>query len=781
LNAFKILISLACLPILAGYYYSYNQSLFSLFSSILFIVLFSSATLITTTRLNQWLAFILNLLVFLSILVFEIMLSVSYYLQGEGFNERFFFHFTWGTIQSTWSNYPALFWLVILLLCGFSVLIYQVSQKNLFKSYSLKTAIILFLIALIPHSAVKEYTQYQLNQTSGSQSDWSIERLESLGLNMASATPGHKTSAEPGKNLVLIYMESLESIYTNEDNFKTLTPNLNQYKKNGVWFSNLYQTPGTSWTIAGVSSSLCGTPLLSDNATHGNDIMLQGFLNNATCLSDTLHNAGYEQHYLGGATLEFAGKGAFLRHHAYDKVTGLDELLPDYNNKDYLTSWGFYDDTLFDMAVDKFQTLADEGSPFNLTLLTLDTHHPKGHPSASCTPYAAIDNSILHAVHCTDQLVDRFIQRISKHPAWADTIVVLFSDHLSMRNDAEPYYPRGKERKLSFIVLNSALSGQIETPGTHMDVAPTILDLLNVTHNNQFLAGQSLLKERNPALLKADKQTVLTAIRHVNSHFLTRKGSQLCPDQTFELSAQSKKQLMIGNYNLSLSYQGHTISNSIFRSNLAQITFFNKERQIKQAFIVSKKDVPDLVKKNAALDFLLLHAEQEELKLYFGDNNGLVNIPLTMGKKIKKLDVSLNHCFEPSALSSAGLSQKRILLTDLAAYKKQCKTTPEQFQAFYHKDQQQIIVPIVLVNDTAYSATFQKQDQQSLFTMTDHEQISVSQNQKELHKTLCLPELSTINLYLPQLNINDKAHDITLPIKTETGQLIIPETLQSLF
>ena len=49
--------------------------------------------------------------------------------------------------------------------------------------------------------------------------------------------------------------------------------------------------------------------------------------------------------------------------------------------------------------------------PFNLTLLTVDTHHPTGNASHSCSKYGAIDNSILHAVHCTDYLVGRFIER----------------------------------------------------------------------------------------------------------------------------------------------------------------------------------------------------------------------------------------------------------------------------------------------------------------------------------------------------------------------------------
>lgn len=636
-------------------------------------------------------------------------------------------------------------------------------------------------MTLLPHSAIKEFSQYQLSQISDNRTNWTIDQLEELGLNVKTIRAENKIDAKSGKNLVLIYMESLEAIYTDETDFKSLTPNLNHYKQIGSWFSDIHQTPGTSWTIAGVSSSMCGTPLLSDNNNHGNDIMSQGFLNSAVCLSDILHQAGYQQSYLGGASLEFAGKGAFLREHHYDDVSGLNELLADYKDKDYLSGWGFYDDTLFDMAVEKFSMLADREQPFNLTLLTLDTHPPKGHPSASCSPYKAIDNSMLHSVHCTDQLIGRFIKKISSHPAWKDTIIVLFSDHLSMRNDAEPFYPKDKKRKLSFIILNTELSGEIKTVGTHMDLTPTILELLQVKHHQNFLLGQNLLKKTSADSTlvnndKVDKTKLYSAIRYVNSQKLTHKESGLCTtEQKFRLQSKPNQHLSIGNYNMALTYEGYSLSDFFFKKNkLALITFFDQKKQIKKTLIISQYDIPGLIKETASLDFILLLSEQENLTLYFGHDNELSPIPLAKNTLLHKLNVNLDHCFDPPAFSF----ENKVLLSDLKSLIKQCTAPPSTLQATYLKSRQQLQIPAVLVNNIAYSATLQKHKQEHFFTLTHYKKITGNQK----IDNYCLPTLSSVSLHIPKLELMDKEQNITLSIsKDNTGQLLIPPVLQTLF
>ncbi|MDM8568775.1 sulfatase-like hydrolase/transferase, partial [Thiotrichales bacterium HSG1] len=231
-------------------------------------------------------------------------------------------------------------------------------------------------------------------------SEFDISKLSELGLNSDAITP-KRLSATAGKNLVFIYLESLESIYLEETIFPELTPNIKNFITTGLSFTNMYQTNGTGWTIAGIVSSQCGTPLLDNNSiANGNDILQADLLVNAICLGDVLNKAGYVQEYMGGASGKFAGKKSFFNNHKYDKISGLNDLVTDNNSY----GWGIYDDALFQIAAKKYVQLADNNKPFNLTLLTLDTHHPEGRPSPSCKAYAHRDDSILNAVYCTDQL-----------------------------------------------------------------------------------------------------------------------------------------------------------------------------------------------------------------------------------------------------------------------------------------------------------------------------------------------------------------------------------------
>lgn len=346
--------------------------------------------------------------------------------------------------------------------------------------------------------------------------EWEKLRLNKRALQSDTAP------ALAGKNLVMVFMEGFDKLYTDETVFPGLTPNILALNKQGWQLENLRQRSGTDWTMAGLVSSLCGTPILHNQVFTSNQIMFTKFLNRAVCLPDILHNAGYKQSFMGGASLVFAGKGIFLNQHSFDHVYGLDELKGNLPDPTYRGGWGLFDDSLFELALQEFDKYSQKDVPFNLTLLTIDTHHPAGNASRSCPKYSNIDNSILHAVHCTDYLVGNFIRQLQSKPAFANTVVVLLSDHLAMRNDAYPLFPKGYHRRLYFNVLNSDLLGSSDVLASPMDLAPTILHLLGVTHSTAFLAGSDLLSnaERSKLDQVTDAQRDRT-IAFLNSKYLT--------------------------------------------------------------------------------------------------------------------------------------------------------------------------------------------------------------------------------------------------------------------
>ena len=266
---------------------------------------------------------------------------------------------------------------------------------------------------------------------------------------------------------------------------------------------------GTEWTIAGVTASQCGVPLITTGAGGNSMDGLDRFLPGATCLGDLMRTAGYRLSYLGGASLQFGGKGKFYTTHGFDQVEGREELVGDLADDDYLSDWGIFDDSLLDMAYDRFVKLSESREKFGLFLLTLDTHHPDGHVSRACqgSVYGDGSNPMLNAVACSDRIISDFVNRIMASEYAGNTVVVIVSDHLAMYNRAWDLLNKNgrRARRNMFMVLGPGRikPGRITKPGTTLDIGPTILEQLDLGTPDLGL-GRSLLGEE-PTLMETFK------------------------------------------------------------------------------------------------------------------------------------------------------------------------------------------------------------------------------------------------------------------------------------
>lgn len=314
--------------------------------------------------------------------------------------------------------------------------------------------------------------------------------------------PSLEPVAQP-RNLVFLYLEGLERTYFDESLFPGLIDGLRSLEREGTTFTDISQVWGTGWTIGGMVSSQCGIPLvttpLGGNSMSGMDRFLPG----ALCIGDLLAQRGYRLDYMGGARRLFAGKGQFYETHGFHSVEGVDELESNLDDPGYKSAWGLYDDTLFDLAARRFEELSGSESPFGLFLLTLDTHNPYGHLSNPCREmrYGGGANSILNAVYCSDKLATQFIRRIRSSPHSANTLIVIASDHLALRNTATAQLEAGRRRNFFLVLLPENPPPQaVDKPGSMLDIAPTVLSLLGFEVDalglgkNLMLPGHSLVE-----------------------------------------------------------------------------------------------------------------------------------------------------------------------------------------------------------------------------------------------------------------------------------------------
>jgi len=493
--------------------------------------------------------------------------GVSYYMQADTFNARFFAHLNPGNLRTGLRAFPAMIGggtaLFLAMLFASVALLAWMAHRGRQRPATIRsgpaviTLVILMLIVLGVDSAPRRLVAYLARTQQAAHFADTPRGRAVAGLLDLHPVPEKKVIAAPGKNVVWIYMESLERVYWDSKAFPGLTPNLDRLRKRGLDFSGFETFSGANYTMAGLFASQCGVPLFTSafaglDTVAGNNTDVSTFHPKIACFGDVLHKAGYRQVYMGGAPIVFSSKGLFFRLHGYDEALGLQELEAETGGKLPESGWGLFDSVLFKLALARYQKLAAARKPFNLTLLTLDTHPPDGRPSPGCPKYAASSNSMLQGVHCTDYLLGNFIDALSKQPEWANTVVVIMSDHLMMRNDAESLFPRNYHRQPALLILNAG-EGARPARMYHMDIAPTVLDAMGVRSNATFIAGSDRSASDAGGSELADDAVTGAVLRkalwsRVNEFKLCKKDTLIgwTPDGGFD----------VGGRELKMSYRG---------------------------------------------------------------------------------------------------------------------------------------------------------------------------------------------------------------------------------
>ncbi len=442
-----------------------------------------------------------TLLLLLSIISFfwavlTFLLGISYYIQGTGFNDQFFYHLDLNTLNIAVLAFGGLFLPAGLYIVIATAAPFVLSRFPTSDQVGRIPVAILWSLSVLTNYPVYSYLDYRVE--SG-QEQPSYERVSETGSpSVNSATELSLQSQH--KNIILIYAEGIEQLFFQHEIFGDILPELRKLSDQAKLFTNVHQVKGTGWTMGGIVASQCGFPVLVSNHLASNSTMasVRNPYADQPCLADILSDRDFTTVYMGGAPLEFAGKGNFLRTHGYQEILGKAALLERLDDKDYIEGFGLYDDSLFDFAVEKLTELESEKNPYLLTILTLDSHHPNGRPSKSCN--ALVDNKdpMSNAIYCSDQLLAKFVRDAMKKVDKKKTIIILMSDHLSMRNTLSKKIKEHKDqRRLTFMLFDMSTPSEIDKKMTHFDIAPTILDAARVDGFSTLARGTSAYSSDN--------------------------------------------------------------------------------------------------------------------------------------------------------------------------------------------------------------------------------------------------------------------------------------------
>ncbi|WP_246021073.1 sulfatase-like hydrolase/transferase [Arthrobacter echini] len=259
------------------------------------------------------------------------------------------------------------------------------------------------------------------------------------------------TGDENKRNLVLIYLESGEATLEDDQLFEkdAFTPLKDVTEAADGWQSidGFQQYDGGGWTMSGLTSTQCGVPLrpalgFVEGSSEKPSDDVETYLAGTTCLGDVLADHGYTNVFLGGANLRFAAKDVFLRTHDYSEISGLaDWRVAGDPESSFRSDWGLSDERLMAHAMDTVDELHAEsertGEPFNLSLLTLDTHEP-----VHVYDYCDVDtqNPVTSVFSCSMTQVAGFVDHLESRGYLEDTAVVIMGDHLKHLGMAETFH-----------------------------------------------------------------------------------------------------------------------------------------------------------------------------------------------------------------------------------------------------------------------------------------------------------------------------------------------------
>lgn len=462
-------------------------------SELLSLALFLASVVIYAWKAgrNTW-WFTATLIVLGLFVVLNITLYASDYFTGDGINDAVLYTLTNSLTGAGVSKYilPGA-GLILALIAVFSALGWILRRRR-HMPFHFGYSLLALMLALGSVDASPAF--HQITELVKSQSRESSPDFDTWYKVPAKSIP------DPKLNLVYIYGESLERTYFDNAAFPDLTPELGAIKNNSIDFTHTAQLPGTDYTIAGMVASQCGIPLFAPFEGNASASMSSFFPQNL-CLGDILKNSGYENHFVQGANLRFAGKDVFLKSHGFDHLVGAEELKSQVADPAYRNDWGFYDDTVLDEVWKKYEELSKSGKRFSLFTLTVDTHHPDGFISRTCDRKRyEMDgklNQSFSAVTCSQQHIAALIQKIQASPWYKDTVIVVSSDHLAMNNTAWKYLSKQDRNNLFFVLRGDKPQQDVSgIKRNTMDNGATVLDILGgdnfIGLGRSSLSGQSL-------------------------------------------------------------------------------------------------------------------------------------------------------------------------------------------------------------------------------------------------------------------------------------------------
>jgi len=290
-------------------------------------------------------------------------------------------------------------------------------------------------------------------------------------------------------NVVVLILESFGAEYTGIANsYKGYTPFFDELAKDPHSYYFDLSFANARRSIEGLPAILCGLPSIMTEP-----IITSDFSNNRLdCLPRTLGARGYETHFLHGAHNGSMRFDSFSRIAGFQNFVGLNEY-PKDNPADLDPYWGVLDEPMLQYAI---RVMDKAKAPFFTSVFTLSSHHPYYIPPQYKGRFPKGTLEIHESIGYADHSLRRFFEEARKRPWFNNTLFVVTADH-TQKAETKEYFTLISGYRVPILLYMPGLAKRLPEMDAnrivqHIDIAPTIYDLLGFTPENRLLVGQSM-------------------------------------------------------------------------------------------------------------------------------------------------------------------------------------------------------------------------------------------------------------------------------------------------
>jgi phosphoglycerol transferase MdoB-like AlkP superfamily enzyme len=277
-----------------------------------------------------------------------------------------------------------------------------------------------------------------------------------------------------------------------------LTPNLDRLADRSLVFTRTYAT-GTRTVrgIEGVTASFPPVPAESIVKRPRNEGMFNW--------STVMREQGYQPTFVYGGYGAFDNMNYFFKNNGYRVHDRSGIASARFSN-----IWGASDEDLFEYALKGYDAQQARGEKIFSVVLTTSNHKPFTFP-AGIEGVKPSGGGREAGVRYADYALGRFIEALGKRPWADDALVVIVGDHGARVYGREEIPVASYE--VPFIVYSPrhVAPRRVHTLTSQLDVAPTVLGLLNISYDSVFFGRDALLDaDRAPhALLNHNRDVAL--------------------------------------------------------------------------------------------------------------------------------------------------------------------------------------------------------------------------------------------------------------------------------